>query len=1192
LTVFLPETFIINCTLFVTMLVLTLADVNTLLLALVIEAVREGGDSVAGLAFDAVMSSGCADIPFAITAGMSGCADIPFAITAGMCLLSLFPTSVGYYYIAVRNDNGRRTGKSFQVRPGMDLSIQYLLKKMAKKRSVTFADLRTMADEQRRSIVISDLEASLNIAKPNIHIVGGNNIPGATVARQLSNGSSNPVHERMTEEFIINANKLIDAGHDDAPCLKKVLYAMGISRGNNKFKPVVVLRHVITKTETETETETRIFWFVHVQTLSDAVGIELANNTKDGMIHGFPRGLTFVFEITGDMVPLNDEITHFDVIYRCMIGFLNKFENAKKTDKFGESIQSDELEFTKKYSGSLGLLSVVVIDGEYFVFLSAKNSSSRIHTEELKNAILKQYEKDWHKFENLLAHVVSEQLMLCFEVCSTNPEMGQHADLYRSIVAILTVVMKSDGDKSFATPFDKSEMLTLAKTFDLCHDNVYTVTGVDNVNKVIKVLAQYQDSMTNERFDAIMLELEKKGIVKINRGNFEHRTLSNCLEGIICWPRGKPMVKSKFPPYTVMTMCLRQILSWRNVKDAVTGDETLEPAYVLPGVPVNWDCVTGKGKTLRDDVNSYLKHWTTSEPGSDYLGALICYVVRHVSECLPEGTDIGGHNYLDYILVFVHEFERIAALSSEFLAIEISASKEILKPSSVKVFVIGSTSDESNDVFNRVKLAAYKKHMSVEFVPPTAQSLPITTTKCKEKGDRVFGHQILVFYPRTASTAMKKMLIGQLKKLLPHGIAVEWDSAITDAYIKETIEKAIKQYQTEVDLDEAKKREGEGEGPTAMYSDQDMQNGSAGNYFAFILKWLKVHPKGWIIIFCGLPGSGKTTLGRAIAVLLSSLKIEALVLGKCMGEEDHWNALLKNCKQIATRKVFIFSLVHSKDVSGQFEHQIALCKQRVKERQFHQSLYDGDGKKDSGEVITGMATKFKPVPLSVCETINDLILKPLHMNTLVEALIEEVLVTLLVRDNVTDEMIVNSRTVVAEMSKLDAPKTKPKTKPPPPIPGDVYTIWLVPMQLKGNIVKTMHGYQLVISPEQLSSYLCEWIEKLPELQKPPTFMTIGKQFHMTISYNKPEFHATINTLAISQTVTATFLVCQQNVAIALSVQPDDVTLREIMTKIDQTPHITLGYVEARKGGDGAAAAGRVVKNYIAGMDGGGGGGTA
>jgi hypothetical protein len=391
------------------------------------------------------------------------------------------------------------------------------------------------------------------------------------------------------------------------------------------------------------------FVFVHVVGKNDSELIKLAKS-KDGM--GFPRGLCFVFRrmVSED----DDHLEHLQTI-----GFLDKFANDAR-----ESVAISVAELTekaiklviaKKRSGSLGMMSAVIVDGQQYVVFCAKNSSMNIYSREHAEIMKEWYESATRRelFLQMIDDIVRNKWTISFEVCS--PNTGHHGSLYHTRVAVALVIIAFDDPSCIRTILPLEETRGIMASYDLPHDSVYIIKDAETMKSFVERLSEFRDTITNDVFDGLVC---CENIVTI-KGNIDHSDLTNVLEGVIVWSyyendEGRLCVltivctKFKFGAYVVRTMLIRQAVV----------DKRRKACLVKPGQKI--DCTA-----IDQAICRFLKAWIIHEHNWSYYRCLALYVFRSVSQMHPISSIGINQGYLTLVEPLIDEFSAKYALNGD-----------------------------------------------------------------------------------------------------------------------------------------------------------------------------------------------------------------------------------------------------------------------------------------------------------------------------------------------------------------------------------------------------------------------------------------------------------------------------------------------------------------------------------------------
>lgn len=276
--------------------------------------------------------------------------------------------------------------------------------------------------------------------------------------------------------------------------------------------------------------------------------IELANVVTNGEKLGFPRGLSIIW------LKENKEFLRINP-------FLSKFENDKREEVVTINNSVNEIRLAKKFSGSLGLLTAFVYDNETYVVSCAKNSTGNAFSQELLTLLDIWYQNKQHYKE--LIDFLAQGHNISFEICSMNPELGQHGSSYKVSLPIALIIGNTNSNETFVDFLSDIDAMAIFQKYMLPVEHRYIIKDKDIMQEFIQRMNTERDFITNAQFDAIINNyVQENKIIKI-QGTIEHRDLTDVLEGLVLWQISNDIkiLKYKFARYTRVTMLIRELIT-------------------------------------------------------------------------------------------------------------------------------------------------------------------------------------------------------------------------------------------------------------------------------------------------------------------------------------------------------------------------------------------------------------------------------------------------------------------------------------------------------------------------------------------------------------------------------------------------------------------------------------------------------
>lgn len=285
-------------------------------------------------------------------------------------------------------------------------------------------------------------------------------------------------------------------------------------------------------------------FLVTIQGLHDRAMIKAAGK------FGTPRGFHWV--VTEDQcVPL---------------AFYPKFANdPDRTEKVTCPETTEEIKFFLKWSGYLGLVTVVRVDGVLVLVTCSKNSVTNKYAKRLDAMV-----RDWMTY-GLACYMADHQVSLAFEVM-TKWDATHGARVLQDAMVLTCVATPSQVEGVSGLSYrpeylSLEEVLAFAKKYGVPHTDLFVVTGVDACRLFCLRLHLNRNEANLDDFYAMCKEVG----AEVRSGTVKHEdVLGTCLEGIVAHyysTDGKKLLtqKLKFVRYVVRTMALRAALSyaWR-----------------------------------------------------------------------------------------------------------------------------------------------------------------------------------------------------------------------------------------------------------------------------------------------------------------------------------------------------------------------------------------------------------------------------------------------------------------------------------------------------------------------------------------------------------------------------------------------------------------------------------------------------
>lgn len=291
-------------------------------------------------------------------------------------------------------------------------------------------------------------------------------------------------------------------------------------------------------------------------------------------------------------------------------GFRQKFLNDNRAIPIDTVFQ--QVGGFRKVSGYLGQMLAWEVDGELFWTSCSKNSASCDIDPQTKMSFASDAARIFGEVvsDGLLREMVDEGIHFCAEMMSKND--AHHGEIPLKDVGVVTTVGKglrlfkvpsgewninSDREKGFVEFFGFRETIAFCLKHNL-HVGTAIVAKGEAAERFMELLKEGRDMMTDSKYQAIidLVKVEFPEDFEEILGNCTHiEVLGEGLEGLVIHaikPEGSVIIyKLKFPKYTSLTMCLREMLKNLNMKD---------PNEIL------------------DEIQRWRTRWCTSDEGREY----------------------------------------------------------------------------------------------------------------------------------------------------------------------------------------------------------------------------------------------------------------------------------------------------------------------------------------------------------------------------------------------------------------------------------------------------------------------------------------------------------------------------------------------------------------------------------------------
>jgi hypothetical protein len=256
--------------------------------------------------------------------------------------------------------------------------------------------------------------------------------------------------------------------------------------------------------------------------------------------------------------------------YITIAAFRSKLANDDRNEIFTLPPNSG-LHFTKRYSGSLCLVTSFEYQKRMYLYVGSKNSTGNNYTD----LFLEHFKITDEILKSLLNRTMA------FKLCSDDPRTEHHGALYDGTHMISIAIGQTENSHDIVNFITDGELMSMSMKLGLSIDNRYQISDSANALKFMNQLNAERDFMTNSSFDHLVKNPEYG--ISVLKGNFQHSVLTDVLEGLILFSVAKindicatrpiehkfdeaslitqkrySMIKKfKFPRYTVMTMVIR-----------------------------------------------------------------------------------------------------------------------------------------------------------------------------------------------------------------------------------------------------------------------------------------------------------------------------------------------------------------------------------------------------------------------------------------------------------------------------------------------------------------------------------------------------------------------------------------------------------------------------------------------------------
>lgn len=293
-----------------------------------------------------------------------------------------------------------------------------------------------------------------------------------------------------------------------------------------------------------------------------------------------------------------------------VFGFRQKFLNDNRAIPIDTVFQ--QVGGFRKVSGYLGQIFAWEVDGELFWTCCSKNSASCDIDPQRKMSFTADAAQIFQDVvsEALLREMVDEGIHFCAEMMSERD--ATHGEIPRKNMGVVTTVGKglrviknpegewlinSQREKGFVEFFGFRETISFCLKHNLSVGTAIIANG-KAAERFMELIKENRDMMTDSAYQSIIdqVKLEFPDDFEEILGNCSHlEVLGEGLEGVVIHATkddGSSIIyKLKFPKYTCVTMCLREMLKNFTMKD---------PNQIL------------------DEIHAWSLRWCTTDEGREY----------------------------------------------------------------------------------------------------------------------------------------------------------------------------------------------------------------------------------------------------------------------------------------------------------------------------------------------------------------------------------------------------------------------------------------------------------------------------------------------------------------------------------------------------------------------------------------------
>ena len=269
-----------------------------------------------------------------------------------------------------------------------------------------------------------------------------------------------------------------------------------------------------------------------------------------------------------------------------VFGFRQKFLNDNRAIPIDTVFQ--QVGGFRKVSGYLGQLVAWETEGELFWTTCSKNSASCDINPKNNMSFASDAARIFEGVvsKGLLREMVDEGIHVCAEMMSKND--AQHGEIPRKDAGVVTTVGKglrlvknasgeweinSDREKGFVDFLGFRDTIAFCLKHNL-HVGTAIVANGKAAERFMELLKENRDTMTDSKYQGIInrVKVEFPDDFEEILGNCSHsEVLGEGLEGLVIHAtkadETKVIYKLKFPKYTCLTMCLREMLKKLSMKD-------------------------------------------------------------------------------------------------------------------------------------------------------------------------------------------------------------------------------------------------------------------------------------------------------------------------------------------------------------------------------------------------------------------------------------------------------------------------------------------------------------------------------------------------------------------------------------------------------------------------------------------------